>query len=75
MNRLSVLSDLAVLVLVIVQAQLFKSRHGGLNGPDILGTISKDTEIYFAVVASSHLLIMIIISVARVRFFVLVLEF
>jgi len=57
--------DVVALVLVVVQAQLHKLKHGRAKGPNILGTICRDTEIYFAVVASSHLLTLIMFSVAR----------
>ena len=40
-----------------------------MEWPGILSSISRDTEIYFALIASTHLLILIMFFAARVRFF------
>jgi hypothetical protein len=62
-------------VLVIGQAQLIKSKHRGMGGPSILDTVSRDAGIYFAVVASSHLVIVVMFFAARVGLFAPVLKF
>jgi hypothetical protein len=36
---------------------------------DILDTVSRDAEIYFGVIASSHLVVVIMFAAARVRLF------
>jgi hypothetical protein len=46
-----------------------------VNVPNILDTVSRDAKIYFAVIATSHLLIVIMFGVARVGFSAPVLEF
>ena len=67
--------DIAVFAFVIAQARLIKSMHPGVNVPSILNTVSRDAEIYFAVISSSHLLTVIMYFAARVRFFAQVLGF
>lgn len=57
--------DIVVCVLVVVQAQIFRTINRGTNVPNLLSTVSKDTVIYFAVISSSHLLVVIMFSVAR----------
>ena len=46
-----------------------------MSGPDILSRLSKDSEIYFAFIATSHFAIVIIFGVARVWFLASVYEF
>lgn len=62
--------DIAVFTSVIVQVRLIKSIHPGMGVSSILNTISKDAKIFFAVIASSHILVVIMYSVARVGFFI-----
>lgn len=37
-----------------------------MGGPGILSRISRDTEIYFGVIATSHFVVVIMLVVARV---------
>jgi hypothetical protein len=74
LTYLAVPTDVSVFVIVLVQAQTIKSRHQG-NGSRILDTVTRDAEIYFAVITTSHLLIVVMILTARVRFSVPVPEF
>ena len=74
MNHPSVHLDIAVFVLVTVQTQLVKSLHCGVGVPSILDTISRDAGIYFAVIASSHFLVVVLYSAARVRPFAKMFE-
>jgi hypothetical protein len=62
-------------MLVMVQAQLIKSMYRGVNAPSILDAVSREAEIYFAIISSSHLSVVIIFFVARVGLFAPVLEF
>jgi len=62
-------------VLVIVQAQIIKLRNRGMKVSGVLDTVTRDAEIYFAVISSSHLLVIIMYSTTRVGFFSLVFEF
>lgn len=59
----------------MVQAQIFKMRHRGIGVPNILDTINRDAEIYFASITTNHLLIVIMYAAARVGFLASVLEF
>ena len=68
-------TDIAVFTLVAVQTQIMKSMHRGMNGSSILDTINRDTGTYFALIATSHFVIVIMYTVTRVRSFVLVSEF
>ena len=61
--------DVAVFVFVLARVRLVKSMHPGVDVPSILNTVSRDAKVYFAVISSSHTLIVIMYSVARVRFF------
>ena len=74
-DPLSVPSDIAVFVLVIIPVQVLKSMHLGANVHKILDTIRRDMGIYFMVITTSHLLIVVIYVTARVRFFALELRF
>lgn len=69
LTRPHVPSDIAVFVLVLVQVHLIKSRYRGMGGPKILDTISRDAEIYFAVITTSHILSVIMHFAVMVRFF------
>ncbi|KAF9647299.1 hypothetical protein BDM02DRAFT_2718881 [Thelephora ganbajun] len=62
---LSFFFDIVVFVLVVVETQLIRSRHRAISGPNILDTVSRDAEIYFAVISTSHFLIVIMFAVAR----------
>ena len=42
-----------------------------MGGPDIVSTLSRDTEIYFGIITTTHLVVVIMFAVARVRFMVL----
>jgi len=57
--------DVAVFVLIIIQTRLIRSRYQGMGGPDVLNTLNRDAEIYFAVIATSHFVIVIMFGVAR----------
>jgi len=74
-DNLSVTLDILVFAFVLVQARLIAPAHQGINAPNILSTITRDTGIYFAVISTSHLLIMIMFTAERVGFFTPVLEF
>ena len=54
---------------MFVQTQLVRSRHRGVDVLEILDTVSRDAEIYFGVIASSHLVVVIMFAAARVRLF------
>ena len=66
MNHPSVLLDLVVFVVVIAQVRLVKSIHPGMNVSAIFNTVGRDTEIYFAIISSSHILILVMYSVESV---------
>lgn len=61
-----------VFVFVIAQMRFIKSTCHGVNVSTLLTRVNRDTEIYFVAISSSHLLNVIMISVARVGFFALV---
>ena len=67
--------DIAVFAFVIAQARLIKSMHPGVNVPAILKTLSRDAEIYFVVISSSHTSTVIMYPTARVGFFAQMLDF
>ena len=46
-----------------------------MNGSNILNAVTRDAKIYFALIATSHLVSVVMYSVARVGVFVSVLEF
>ena len=46
-----------------------------MSGPDIIKRLSKDSEIYFAFIATSHLMVVIMFQVARVGFLAPVFKF
>ena len=54
---------------------LIKPLYRGVNVPSILDVVGRDAAIYFAVIASSHFLVVVLFSVVRVRSFTQVLEF
>jgi len=74
-SYLSVPLDVLVFAFVLVQTRIIASTHQGIKTPNVLGTITRDAEIYFAVISTSHFLIAVMFAVARVRFFTPVLEF
>jgi len=61
--------DVAVFALIIVQMRIIRSRYQGMSGPDILSRLSRDSEIYFGAIATSHFVIVVMFAVARVVFF------
>lgn len=73
LNHLSAPLDIAVFVLVIVQTRLIKLTHPGV--PSILEAVSRDARVYFVVISSSHFVVVVMYSVARVGFFPQVVEF
>lgn len=75
LNHLSVPLDVVVFVLVIIQLLYAKSSHRGVRVPSILETVGRDAGVYFAVIASSHLLVLVFFAVARVRSLAQLLEF
>jgi len=46
-----------------------------MNVPNLLDTVTRDAEIYFAMLSTSHLVIVVTFAAARVGFFILVFEF
>lgn len=46
-----------------------------MSGPDILSRLSRDTEIYFGVIATSHFVVAVMYAVVRVVFLLPVFEF
>ena len=75
LNRPPVPLDIAVFILVIAQMQYMKATHRGIKLPSVLNAVSRDTGVYFAIIASSHFLVVVMYSVARVGLFVRVLGF
>jgi len=75
MTHLFLPTDIAVFTLVAIQTKIMKSMHRGMNGSSILDTINRDTRTYFALIATSHFVIVIMYIVTRVRSFVLVSKF
>jgi hypothetical protein len=61
-NRRSIVSDVAVFLLVIIQRHLIRSRYPGMGGPDILSKLGRDAEIYFGCIATSHLLVLVFLA-------------
>ena len=74
-SHLFVSVDIGVLVLVIVQVQIIKSRNHGMKVSGVLNRVTRDAEIYFAVISSSHLLVIIMYSTTEVGLFSPVFEF
>ena len=66
--------DIAVFVSVIVQAQIFK-RMSGTSTAGLLNTVSRDAMVYFAVISSSHLVVVIMFATTRVWSFLTSLGF
>lgn len=66
LTHLLVPSDMAVFTLVVVQTRFLKSMHRGVNVPSIIDTVSRDAEIYFAVITTTHFLIVVMYAAARV---------
>ena len=58
--------DVMVFMFVIVQTIIIKSESRGTNFPSILDAVSRDALIYFVVISSSHLLVVIMYAAARV---------
>ena len=73
-NKISVLSDIVVFALIVVQTRLMRSLYRGVGVPSILDTINRDAGLYFAVIASSHFIVVILYSMGRVRYFAQTLE-
>lgn len=75
MTHLTASTDIAVFGLVIIQTQMMKSVHRGMNRSKILDTVSRDAGIYFALITTSHLLTVVMNIAARVEFSLPVSEF
>lgn len=75
MSLLPISVDVGVLVFVIVQTQILKSRSHGMMVLSILDTVTRDAVIYFAVISSTHFLVVIMYYAARVGSFSLIFEF
>ena len=69
LNHPPVHLDIAVFTLVIIQMQYMRVTHRGVNISSILNVVSRDAGIYFSIIASSHFLVVVLYSVARVGFF------
>ena len=54
---------------------LAKRLHHGVNTSSILDSVGKDAGIYFAVMASSHFVVVVLFAAARVRSLAQMLEF
>jgi len=67
-TRLLVPSDLAVSVFVLAAIRRFKSQRGGAGAPSILDTINRDAKIYFGIITTNHVLIVVMYASARVGF-------
>jgi hypothetical protein len=67
--------DVAVFALVIIQTRLIRSRFRGMGGANVLDRVSKDSKMYFGVIATSHFVIVAMFILARVGFLALALEF
>ena len=61
-------------MLVAVRTRTIKSENRGMNVPSFVGTIDRDTVIYFVVIPSSPLLTVIMYAVERVGSSSLVFE-
>ena len=57
-----------------MQILLVRPLYRGVNVPSILDVVGRDAAIYFAIIASSHFMVVVLFAVARVRSFVRVLE-
>ena len=75
LTRLSIPSDITTFVLVLGQVQLIKSKHQGMNKPRILDRISRDAEMYFAIITMCHFLTAVTYFTVKVGFFTPVSEF
>lgn len=64
-HSLTVTLDVVILVIVLFQWRLTRSIYQGMSGPDILGKIGRDTEVYFGVIVIPHLVIAIMYSAVR----------
>ena len=70
-----VLLDISVFTLVLVKLYYMKAAHRGVQVQSILDVVSKDGGIYFGFIASSHFLVVVMYSVARVGFIARALGF
>ena len=66
-RRDAVPSDTTVFVLVVTDTN-HQIGEGMLGMPKILETVSRDVEAYFAVVTSTHLLVVVIYAAAWIGF-------
>ena len=58
--------DITVFTLVVVRTQVIRSIHRGVDIPSILNVVNRDAWIYFAIISSSHFLVVMLYSLARV---------
>jgi len=75
LNHLSVPIDGLIFVFILIQTQFIALKYQGMNASNILDTVTKDAVIYLALISTSHLLTVILYTVARVGFFAPMLEF
>jgi len=75
LNHLSVSLDALIFFCVIVQTRLVGPTRWGMKGPSILDKVARDTQRYFILISTSHLLIVIIFFAARVGPFAQLPEF
>jgi len=67
-TRLLVPSDIAVFVFVLAAIRRFKWQRGGVGVPNIIDTINRDAKIYFGIITTNHVLIVIMYASTRVGF-------
>ena len=75
LTRLPVLSDIVAFTLVVMQIRLLRSAHQGIHVPRIINTVGRDAKVYFAVITTTHLLIVVMYITTRVGFFALLSKF
>ena len=61
------LTDLAVFVIVLIRARASRLHRCDLVIPNILDAITRDAALYFSVIFSSHLLLVPMLAIVRVR--------
>lgn len=57
--------DVGVFFIVLVRTQSLQAQYCGSNIPNIVGTISRDTEIYFLVIFSTQFLLVLMLILVR----------
>lgn len=63
----SLVTDLAVFVIVLLRKRASRLQRCGLNIPNILDAVTRDAALYFSVIFSSHLLLVPMLAIVRVR--------